>query len=532
MSIAIWRRSEQELDKALRQFPYLINQTNGLANTPLHLAVSWPYGIRALLEHGACLNATDPDGFTPLYYAIFLAFPETISLLMKAGCSLSVCGWDEGDVFSWVTFKSRRDEFDVSQDTRTDALDTFISSLAERRHDLQSRLVALPKAFKINAGVFQDDRVLDEYTQYAEGAEEDALRGFDYMPRYASALLLNCWTVYHSVALSVEIAEKLWQNGFRGIDVPNEDGWTPLMTCRYFRDSDLIVMMEIDSWLIGKGAKLHRPQHRTSSFDPDPTLGAVEMPPVIRALHYVAAHIGFVIVGFVAVEDSGQGTKRALQNQLNQLSKEARRLPATVLLDVSNDDCICACSSQGCLASTIMFKQFSGPTHRFGGTPKTIILAIEDLIGLIGPSIPCPDWLVKELIRYGTFKVLELRHTCCWWYHYKGDFTKLEPEEQVEIRDEDHEKIELLESLLQEFEEKRGTQDVLSFLEGYWTTRMDQVLQQQGCVDEEALREIGVVLHEDDEIEQRDRKWNDRDRSELESSDQAWIEMICSDSDE
>lgn len=72
---------------------------------------------------------------------------------------------------------------------------------------------------------------------------------------------------------------------------------------------------------------------------------------------------------------------------------------------------------------------------------------------------------------------------------------KLKSEEIIEIREEDHEKMELHESLLQEFEEKRGAQDLLAFLEGYWATRMDQVLQEQGAVNEEELRAIGLVLH-------------------------------------
>ena len=38
-----------------------------------------------------------------------------------------------------------------------------------------------------------------------------------------------------------------------------------------------------------------------------------------------------------------------------------------------------------------------------------------------------------------------------------------------------------------------------SFLKGYWAMRMDQVLRERGHVDREALRELGVVLHEEDE---------------------------------
>lgn len=65
--------------------------------------------------------------------------------------------------------------------------------------------------------------------------------------------------------------------------------------------------------------------------------------------------------------------------------------------------------------------------------------------------------------------------------------------------------------MLDDFEENRGDQDLLSFLEGYWATKMDRVLEEQGGVNEEALREIGVVLYpeeteDDDSDDERSGK--------------------------
>ena len=108
------------------------------------------------------------------------------------------------------------------------------------------------------------------------------------------------------------------------------------------------------------------------------------------------------------------------------------------------------------------------------------------------------DWIIKEIIRFVTFDELKIRHTCCEIEPYDGTFTELESEEILELQDEDREKIERLESLLQEFEEKRGDQDIIAFLKGYWATRMDHVLHEQGGVDEERLREIGVVLYQEE----------------------------------
>ena len=497
MSIAIWHRSEQELDQVLRESPHLINEINGLANTPLHLAVGWPHGIRTLLQHGACIDATDRDGCTSLYYAIELGILETVSILIEADCLLHIGDrYFTRDLLEYTSSRCKDDIsvcLSISQEAHTEVLDTVISSLAERRRNLQTRLAALPIAAKINPGVFQDDRILDEYAQYAECVEEDAMRGNDHMPRHASSLLPTYRTVYHVVDMTVEVAEKLWQIGFHDVDVPNEYGLTPLM-CRRF--SHLIDVLEVSSWLIQKGAKLHRLQHRTPVCDANPTISAMELPLVNSALHHVAYNIGHSATYLVDREESGHAKR--LQIELQRLSKEGRLLVGTVLLDVLHNDCICACSSQGCLASTMMLKSSKESLWLASSRRKWFFVATEYLIDLVGPSDSCPDWLAKELIRYQTFEELELRHTCCKWYYSLG-LIRRDVEEQAEIRDEDHEKIELLEGLLQEFEEHRGSQDVLSFLRGYWTIRMDQVHQEQGHVDKEALREIGVVLHEVDE---------------------------------
>ena len=520
MSFAIWHRSEQELDKVLCESPQLINQNNSFANTPLHLAVGWPYGIRALLQHGACVNATDQYGWTPLRYAIELGYPETVGVLMKADCNFDWGSRDEKCFLECAIDKL----YDVGlpsrlhppQEDRKNVLDTAISSLAERRRNLQSRLAALSTAVTVNPRVFQDDRVLDEYARYAECIEEDAIRGSDYMPRPASSLLRNRRTVYHVDYLTVEVAEKLWQNGFRDIDVPDEQGLTPLMCWRAdfipSRDYGLNNEIEVPSWLIRKGAKLHRLQRRPLDYIADPTNGPVESPPVVSALHYVAYKIGHSAV-FLVFDEYSEKEERPVQLGLHRLSKEARMFATTVFLDVSCDDCRCACSSQGCLASTMFFKYLRyWSVIKRTGRP----LATRFLIELVGPSDPCPDWLVKGIIRYQTFTELELRHTCCQMCY--SSLRRLDPEEQAEIRDEDHEKIELLEDLLQEFEEHRGTQDVVSFLKGYWARRMDQVHRERVHVDREALRKIGVVLQEDEDEDEDE--WSGEEGSCKEESDE------------
>ena len=453
------------------------------------MAVGWPYGVRLLLQHGAYVDATDQNCHTPLYYAIYLGFSETVRLLMKADCNLQLVisrGWPS--VLWDVSQDFKNDGFEVwgvSQETRLEVLDAVIVSLAERRRDLQGRLANLQQAAKINPGTFRDDRVLDEYAAYAESVEEDVLRWDEHIPLRASTLLVRCRTVYHIENLKLAIAERLWHHGFHDIDVHDEDGRTPLMLFRYGAGIDFVTEIELSTWLVQQGAKLHRPQHDLLNDGPNPT----------RALHYVAAHIGYRACYLASFRFDGHA-KQPLKDQLGQLSTDARLLLAKIFSDASHDDCICACSSQGCLASTMMLKVF----EEIGSDEdprKWSTLATKYLTRFVRTPIYDLDWLVKEVIRYRTFRELELRHTCCRWEGITG-IVKLEPEEWAEIREEDQEKIERLESLLSEFEGSMGSDDLMSFLGGYWARRMDLVTREKGVVDEVALRALGVVLHLDE----------------------------------
>ena len=452
---------------------------NGLAQSPLHLAVGWPEGIRILLHHGACADSRDQNGDTPLYYALDLGYSQTVCLLMKADCSL-VVPWN---ILTLASDLRHSHTGGVSEDVRIKVLDTTIASLAERRRDLQSRLTGLPVAVSMSATVLQEDRVLDEYAEYAECTERAAQQIDDNIPLRASSLLEEPIlgkrrTVYHISGLVVKVAEKLWENGFRDIDVPDNDGLTPLAL------SDEI---ELCSWLIQKGAKLHRPQHRLNS--PDPAMDPTELLHTTRALHYVAARIASDIDFMIFNDD-------------NWLSRESKLLLATVFSDGSSDDCICACSSRGCLASTLMLKvveEQGFPLSNEANARDRSAGSIECLMDLVGPQSSCWDWLAKEIIRVCTFQELELRHTCCSSrYGMPSLIIKFEEEERAEIQDEDKDKIALLESLLLEFEEHKGAEDLVSFLKGYWAVRMDEVLGElKSGVDEEGIRGIGVVLEED-----------------------------------
>lgn len=78
-----------------------------------------------------------------------------------------------------------------------------------------------------------------------------------------------------------------------------------------------------------------------------------------------------------------------------------------------------------------------------------------------------------------------------------------DPEETFEIRDEESAMIVQLNELTVEFDQKYDELGVglRQFLDGYWRSRMDEVLQEQDIDSHEAIkvREIGVILSDADD---------------------------------
>ncbi|KAL9120103.1 MAG: hypothetical protein Q9187_003337 [Circinaria calcarea] len=101
-----------------------------------------------------------------------------------------------------------------------------------------------------------------------------------------------------------------------------------------------------------------------------------------------------------------------------------------------------------------------------------------------------------DLVRLLTFEELELTHTCC----RVSNNSIQEPLDKTdihEIHDEETVLLTKLEDLVLEFQEKKTELNVsiIEFLEGYWETRMKEVLKEPGYLNEEELQRIGVVVH-------------------------------------
>ena len=287
-------------------------------------------------------------------------------------------------------------------------------------------------------------------------------------------------TLYHCPYLTVKIANVLWEAGFREVDLLDDRDRTPLMMVERrigcMMDQRISEIVEFAFWLYQKGASFS--ERRRSRL-------------LVAAFQNRKGDLGYSTIFRPYVDD---------------LSLECRQFYQKALLSDSLDSCLCACSRHGCMPATHFLKHGHSQLQSLSEPKKSFSTWLLRWLFENVPSKNFPVPVSREIIRLKTFEKLGLRHTCCfdesgeYPYHIWGVFKTIEPAEADEIRDEDRDGIQLLESLLPEFEEKLGDEDIKSFIDGYWTTRMEEVLaaRDEEPLDLAGMRAAGVVFCDDD----------------------------------
>lgn len=502
------------MQAALKRDSASVEEPNEAGHRPLHLASIWPDGLSLLLAHGADYDKTDALGQTPVELAIFHGCVESVQLLLKAGCSFVLCEdiHGIGNVFvcaaylylnpnwtRWITYLNpnrtrwirtfKYDYFEI--------LKIVIRDLALRQGEVISSMIDVPILTRSKVSMSDNGQHFRSGAAHS-GTSYPSLR--EGTPRLQS-ILPGMRTPYHFPDLTVKVANELWDAGFRDIDVPDENHRTPLMTGRFSSDRDEIIdLIETAFWLYQKGAALHR--HCCATLPPGPNnVGSTASRLGRRAIHFVAAAVKewFVFRAYRFIRRYGKvGYPAAMEHEIDNLNLDCRQFLHKILLDGSPDGCFCACSGHGCTPMTFWLKR-RWSWWLAEDDDDTVVTAwgrrwFFDNV----PTEHLSTVSSQEILRLITFEELGLRHTCCEFY--VSLFRTPKPEEVDEFRDEDHEGIQLLESLLSEFEEKRGDEDIKSFVNGYWSTRMEEVLAalDEVPIDRTAMREIGVIVEDDD----------------------------------
>lgn len=476
--------------------------------------------MEVLLNKNADLDAVDRHRRTPIAYAAHMRLLEPMRLLGQANCCLFSHGIILHDVIEMSRF-DRDSDRDSAQNL--EAVNYIISLLSERRRSLENLVRASTASLSLSSIrklKMSSDRLLDHN---ADLAIEMLREANVHVPK---SLCTNGWngeTVYHDSLLNLKHARSLWQAGFRDVSQPDNFGVSPLMVHRICDDWSLgnfEPFLELVAWFLSHGAKLHTPR------GPDLRRRKIvinNMNAGIRAVHYLGRQLGTRFY----LHSLGRNEGQSLHSQLLSHSHDSQKLMIQILGDSLGDGCICACSSKGCLALTMMFKSMAGdsrplrPSHKASERLGTMFQLTYGVAEFLQVGKPERNWIRSEMFRFQLFEILKLRHTCCKmgiaYTVERGD-----EEERCEIRDEQKEQVDRLESLLVEFEDKFRELGVpfVDFMKGYWHDRMEEVLAEQVPIDKEGLRRIGVVLEESKDGSGDESDNESKDGSKNESKDE------------
>lgn len=347
--------------------------------------------------------------------------------------------------------------------------ETVIHGLIERR-----------KRLKALAETFLSDEICFEL-----GITPDTLLGFDAHGTYKALKALpfsinglyeefeHGWSVYDST-YSLELADRLWNAGFRDVDGMDKTGGTCLTRMRWsFFRGRFIDFLDRVNWFISKGAEINQKISSSST------------------LHTLGLTVGEAIWW---ARDTSEFTL-----QLSQISEECKILLRRIICDDARDNCSCPFSFNGCSAFTRLLGGLF-PTRSDVGTDELfprLTIMLETIFCL--EESPSREYFAGEIVpcvlRFMTSRSLGISHTC-----RHESYKEYDPDEIKEIQDE--EKLLILESnqLFDEFLSKYRELSLgfSDFMAEFWWTRMNEVLSSRETPSAEEISQVleaGVILY-------------------------------------
>lgn len=489
LSAAIICRSAHDAERILQCFPQSIYEHDFRRQSPLHLSYNWPKGISLLLRHGGSeiLDRSANGGYLPLAYSCLSNCLEAVKLMLEADSPLYALGYSDG-------------VFEKAIQTSSDEIISHLqTALVDRRSRLYSLAITNLCRKDLDELEIPGDRILDEKASDVYAALED--RNVTIPSALRTPWTCDRRTLFHSTDLSPALRESLHGCGFLDVDGINSFGLTPLMTMSYPSIRAMNAALQRASWLISKGADPGRKPEMCEIMHWDPS---------ITAAHQLCSWVGRAVYRYQYSSVYGWFTDEInytrLFGLLEDLEEKSKSLLGEMLSLKIYDACLCACSSHGRTPAAMMLK---GPKAvlQYHRLPPDVIFPREEDLWLIewvekllGHRHEVWQWLSGEIIRYETFEALGLTHTCCKIDVWDTMPTLNDSVDCEEIRDEERLLIRKLDSLVEEFQEKRTElgESVSDFLKGYWKTRMEEIEVEEEPLDDEdiaKIRDVGVVIH-------------------------------------
>lgn len=379
------------------------DEKNALGQTPLHLAISIPQFLDALIREGHDTNAVDNHGKTPLMYAAATNQRDALSILIRSGADLSiVCGLNKRHFLAYAV---ARGNWKLMLDSLQDIEATSGAEVTEAAAQFTTVNFLLKRMFLSNLAGLDTDDFLGQLLVKCGSVN------FLYHGR-TDGSNNNC--LMHAANSATEV-ETLLSHGFALIDHTNSSGQHPLIHA--VRRSNFEVVQS----LIAAGADVDLKDSRDKT-----------------SLYYNLAAL------HPNINDSA-GIHIQIFHTL--LSQDANAL--------SRDKCRCPCSPGGCLPTAPLAHVAS---TEWGQTnipvwSLEVLNTVEQLRGQGEAKA-----VLLSLIRKAIFDEFDMTHVCCQrrtsfsssWP--PGNHPDPIPDEDVnEIRDEESEFIDLLEESMNHY---------------------------------------------------------------------------------
>jgi hypothetical protein len=397
---------------------------NNLHQSSVHLAVWRPQHLEALLEEGFDVNAQDWTGRTPLMYAASAGSVDVAISLLRHGAD----PWIQDNLFGshgFLNYASRSGHWEFIM-----AVLDFIRQSTLFSADEVQTLLNMAIVLWAGAGIERRQKDLPLLLNW--GADPEIR--FTDMWRFFKA---SGNTLLHCITSPADL-NALVAGGFKSFNHPNSTGSHGLMAVARLQTSIFSLEPHIPHLVptcIKLGSRVNHQDHMGRT-----------------TLHIVMEVIWESFL-FHPFNDC-----RLRSNALNC----AEVLLANDADPFLGDHCRCACSRNGCTPGHILLKEHLqiDDSEDYETYPLGQYVLVFEFFELLGnaQSFEYTKTILRDIARLRRFEELELTHTCCrkprkYIKAYKGEeWTKLDEDEVVEIRDEEKELITTLETELQDME--------------------------------------------------------------------------------
>ncbi|KAF4973339.1 hypothetical protein FSARC_317 [Fusarium sarcochroum] len=497
LSRAIIKEDQDEVQDWLERYPCSIKEINYLGQSPIHLAIQIQNVtiLEILLQYADAkiLNTADNNGHYPIDHATE-ALCHTGRSRTKRGsekCNrcmiLDLLLQSESALFGISVRRALELPFYHEIPSCKEGQKRVVKSLASRRKKLEQLAQRqLSPSERRDLDICQDGVLDQNAAQVQRYLEARSCHIPTELRVYNDNVVSEDAQSIYTYIRQGEIAEYALESGFSHSETTFQEVFGLLPRWLAFRERPWCprqgnLFLSYICWMVDHGANL------SCYFPANPVL---PLEGNITRAHWFMTCIGTNLFSFI------RGFRTPMSPDV---------LSVLLAQDVV-DNCRCWCSPRGCTPLTKLLRaiELDAPDSFDYQEPdrleRTVFEHLRDLYNLygeVGCGLANQPWVDSAILRYFTFFMLGLRHTCCCLV---GEVPgPLSGEECREIREEDSSRLGQLEELVEEFETERGNYDELPFfIREYCVPKMRMVDQDLASLmlTEEQRREaegVGVI---------------------------------------